>query len=100
MQMAKMHIVERWYSEVRRDNKELQNERSPRTPCRCETNACIRLTLQEDPSALLLTIGKILSISRETIRPDMSRIGHILKQTRPTTYLHLVPRLRIHTHNN
>jgi histone-lysine N-methyltransferase SETMAR len=106
--------VFRWINEVRRGNEELRNEGRPGRPYRYETDAAIRSILREDPNASLRMIAETLSISPETVRAHMSRIGYVLKslrwiphaltselkQVRLTMCLQLLPKLRAHAHNN
>jgi hypothetical protein len=75
-------LVLRWISEIRRGNEELRNEGRPGRPYRHETNAAIQSILQEDPNPSLRTIAETLSILPETVRIQMSRIGHTLKTLR------------------
>jgi hypothetical protein len=106
--------VFRWISEIRRGNGELQNGGRPGKPDQHETDVAIRSILQEKPNALLRTIAEILSISPETIRTHMSRIGYTLKtlrwvphavtcglkQVRLTMRLQLLPESRTHAHDS
>jgi hypothetical protein len=103
-----------WISEIRRWNEGLRNKRRSGRPYWHETDAVIRPILQEPPSASLKTIVETLSISSETIRTHMSRTGYALrtlrwiphaltcepKQVRLTMFLQLLPKFRVHVHDN
>jgi DNA-binding NarL/FixJ family response regulator len=67
--------VFRWMNEIHRGNEELRNVERPGRPSRYETDAALRSTLRDDPNALLRIITDMLSISPETVRTHMSRIG-------------------------
>jgi hypothetical protein len=77
-------------------------------------DAARRSVLRDDPNASLRTIADTLSISLETVRTHMSRIGDTLKSLRWVPHdltselkqvrfdfcLQLLPTLRAHAHNN
>jgi hypothetical protein len=56
--------------------------RRPGRPYRYETDAVIQSILQEDSNASLRIITEALSISPETVRTHMSRIGYTLMTLR------------------
>jgi hypothetical protein len=64
-----------WIQEVRRGNEEPQNEGRPWRACQHKIDAAIRSIPQDDPNALLRTIGETLSVSPETVRTHVARIG-------------------------
>jgi hypothetical protein len=66
-------------SEIHGGNEELRNEGHPARPDPHETDAATRLIPQKDPRASLRIITKTLSISAETGRTMMSRVGYTLK---------------------
>jgi hypothetical protein len=66
-------------NDVRSGNKELCNEGRPRRPYGCEKGVAIPSILQDEPNASLRTIAETLSISPETFRTHMSRVGYTLK---------------------
>jgi hypothetical protein len=106
--------VFRWMNEVRRGNEELRNEGHTGRPCRYETDATFRSVMRNDPNASFQTTADTLSISPETVRTHMSRIGYTLKslrwilhaltselkQVRLDLRLQLLPKLRAHAHDN
>jgi hypothetical protein len=106
--------VFRWIHEVCRGNEDLQNEGHSGRSCQHEIDAAIQSIRQDESNASLRAIGDTLSISLETVRIHMARIGyplkalrwipHILKselkQARLTMCMQLLPKLRAHAHNN
>jgi transposase len=78
--------VFRWINKVWRGNEELRKEGHPGRPYRQETDAAIRSILQGDLNASLSTTAETLSISPETVRKHMSRIGRTWKTTRWTRH--------------
>jgi hypothetical protein len=74
--------VFRWMNEIRRGDEELGNEGCRGRPYRYETNAVLRSILRDDPNASLQTLEDTLSISPDTVRTHMSRIGETLKSFR------------------
>jgi hypothetical protein len=105
--------VFRWIEEVGRGKEELRDENRPGYS-RYEVDPAIRSILQDEPNAWLWTIGETLSISPETVRTDMTRMGYTLKALRWIPYtltsqqkrirlticIQLLPKLRAHAHNN
>jgi hypothetical protein len=101
-------------NEIRRGNEELQNEGGLGKPYHYETDAARRSIPRDDPNALLRTIADTLSISPETVRTHMSRIGYTmkslpwvphaltseLKQIHFDLHLQLLPKLHAHAHHN
>jgi hypothetical protein len=106
--------VFRWTNKIRRGNEELPNEGGPRKPYSYETDAALRSILRDDPNASLRTRADTLSISPETARTHMSRIGYPLtslqriphaltselKHVRSDLCLHVLPKLRAYAHTN
>jgi hypothetical protein len=85
---------------------ELQNEGQPGRPCRYETDAALRSILRNDANASLRTIADTLSISPETGRTHISRIGYTLKSLRwiphalTSELKQMFPKLCTHAHVN
>jgi ABC-type transporter Mla subunit MlaD len=69
-------------NEVRRGNEELRNEGRLGRPYRYETDAALGSVLRADPNVSRPTTADTLSISPETVRTHMSRIGDTLKSLR------------------
>jgi hypothetical protein len=74
--------VFRWMNEICRGNEEFQNEEGPERPFRYKTDTALRSILRDDPNASLRTIVDTLSISPDTLRTHMPRIGDSLKSLR------------------
>jgi hypothetical protein len=106
--------VGRWISEVHRGKEELRSKGRPERLYRNEKDAAILSILQEDPNAWPRIITETGSISAETVRTHISRIGCTpktlcwisyartceLKQIRLTMCLQLLPKLRAHAQDN
>jgi hypothetical protein len=100
--------VFRWMNEIRRGNEELRNEGRPGRRYRYEIGAALRSILRDDANTSLRTRADTLSISPETVRADLSRVGLTLKslwwiphalaselkQVRFDLCLQLLPKLR------
>jgi hypothetical protein len=65
-------------NDIRRGNKELRDEGRPERPDRDERDAALRSILRDDSNASLRTRVDTLSISPETVRTHLSRIGDTL----------------------
>jgi transposase len=106
--------VFRWMNEIHRGNEELRNEGRPGRPYHYEKDAALLSILRDDPNASFRTITDTLSISPETVRTQMSRIGYTLKslqwiphaltsglkQVRFDLCSQLLPKLPAHMHGN
>jgi hypothetical protein len=106
--------VFRWMNEIHRGKKEFRSEGRPGRPYRYETDAALRSILRDDPNASVQTIADTLSISPETARTHMSRIGDTLEFLRWIPHaltsemkhvcfylcFHLLPKLRAHAPDN
>jgi hypothetical protein len=71
--------VFRWMNEFRRGNGELRNEGRPGRPYRYERDDALRSILRDDPNTSLRTVAGGFSISPETVRTHISRIGYTMK---------------------
>jgi hypothetical protein len=106
--------VFRLMNEIRCGDEELRDEGRPGRPYRYEMDVALCSILSDDPNASLRTIADTVSISPETVRTHMSRIGYTLKplwwipqaltsklkQVHFNLYSRLLPMLRAHAHNN
>jgi hypothetical protein len=104
----------KYMNEIRHGNEELRNEGRRGIPYRYERDAALRSILRDDPNASSRTRANTFSISPEMVRTHMSRSGytpkslrwisHALtseqKQVRFNLCLHLLPKLRVHAHDN
>jgi hypothetical protein len=104
----------RGISELCRGNEELRKEGRPGKRHRQETHAAIRSILQDDPNASLRAIAETLSISPDTIRTHVRRMGYTLtnlhwiahaliyelKQVHLTMCVQLLPKARAHADDN